>query len=174
MVNKKTRDTMITVAIIGAMGAIIAGYYQGPLANTQWQERPQVFISLGDKQLGLPKDVLQKDPIGHYVDIALWNEGQSNGRVVFQAGGINATVSLDKGNTWISETSRNMVIFANETKRSVPLYINPEQDKRTFQVWFNSIDNVNDLPPNQELYVFDPTVLTFEKINDTYKLFGVK
>ncbi|MDH3339800.1 MAG: hypothetical protein OEL84_00790 [Nitrosopumilus sp.] len=170
MAKNKSRDTIITVAIIGAIGAIIAGYYQGPLAETQWQERPQVFLSLGSKQLDLPNNVLQKDSIGHYVGIALWNEGQSNGRVVFQAGGINATVSLDEGNTWSSETSRNMIIKSDESKRSVPLYIDPEQNEMTFQVWFNSIDNVNDFPPNQELNVFAPTVLTFEKDNETYKL----
>ena len=167
MARKKKQDLAITIAIIGAIGAIIAGYYQGPLADSQWKERPIADISLGSKDL--PNTVLQKQNDQYFVPIVLENRGKSDAKTVLVAYGTSTKVRIGEYGDWTYQYTLPFIIKPDPSTKIYPLYVLPDENTNSFTVTLST--QIADQPtPFQEINLFRPTSLTYEKTEDGYIL----
>lgn len=169
MARKKKQDVAITVAIIAAIAGIIGAYLQGPLADTQWKERPIVDASFGGLDTDLPKKELQRDEGGYYVEIALRNRGKSDGTVIFLIQGVNTDVWSSQSKTWSQQQSSLFTIFPDPQSRTIKVYVKPNDNSNTFTVQLIK-QEPSDKPQFQEYKVFRPTELTYEKVGNVYTL----
>lgn len=168
MVRKKKQDPRIAVAIIAAIAGITAAFVGGPFINTLWEDRPIVYLSLGWEN-EYPKEELQTDEIGYYVDIVLWNEGKTAGETIFVVSSSGAKIRLGKTSSWSYEQSLPFTVFPNASLRTYPIYVLPEENIDTFSIVF-SVEEHNEVPLFQKLTIFRPTMLTFENQDGAYKL----
>ena len=138
MAKKKT-DTKIKIAIataiITAIGGIIGAYVGSPVADTQWEERPKVSLSLGEKG-SYPHNTILEDEFGYYIPIFLNNRGESDGKTVFVASGINAKVRIGNIGGWEYEQILPFTILSNSTIREYPIYVLPDEGTKTISIGF--------------------------------------
>ena len=170
LARTKKQDTVITVALIAAIGAIIAGYYQGPLADTHWKERPIIDISLGLTD-SFPIDVLQEDGDYKYIDILFRNRGIADGSIQITIKGEGAKVNFDKNNNFEYQKSLGYTIIKSENYKTSdpPVYVSPDKDTEGFSIEM-LVDPRNPMPPNQEINRFKPMILFFEKEGDIFRV----
>ncbi|KAG2478124.1 MAG: hypothetical protein NPMRTH1_760030 [Nitrosopumilales archaeon] len=168
MARKKKQDPRITIAIIAAIGAIGAAFVGGPFINTLWEDRPIVYLSLGWEN-EYPKEGLQTDEIGYYVDIVVWNEGKTAGETIFVASSSDAQIRLGKTSSWSYEQSLPFTVLPETSLHTYPIYVLPEENTDTFSIVF-SVEEHNEAPLFQKLTIFRPTMLTFENQGGAYKL----
>jgi len=170
--RKKQTDIKIKIAVITGLflfsAYVISAYIQSPLLDTQWQDRPIVYLSLGWEQ-EYPNTELQTDEFGNYLDIVLWNEGKTAGKTIFVAKGFDAKIRVGKTSSWNYEQILPFTVLPDKNMRTYPIYVLPEENTDVFSIEF-SVEETNEKPPFQELTIFRPTILTFENQNGTYKL----
>ena len=171
MARTKKQDAIITAAIIAGIFGTIAAYYQGPLADTQWKERPIIDISFGDLGKSYPKTQLQNDGTFYYLDILVRNRGQSDGKILVTIQGTGAKVNFDKSSNFDYQKVLPYTIRKLENYSTVypPVYIQPDENISTFTIEMFAVDNTPK-PINQELNPFIPTRLTYKKIDSTFEL----
>ena len=167
MVRKKKQDIAIIIAVIGAMGAIIAGYYHG-LGDTQWKERPIIDASFGD-QASYPKNELQYDGTNYYVDLLSANRGKSDGKLFFIIESKGAQIRFDKNLLWEYKQSLHFTIHPNPVMHPYKVYVLPDPDADMISFQLLTQDS-EDKPQFQEFNPYIPTKLMYKKSDGNYKL----
>lgn len=166
--KEKPMDIKIKVAIIGAIGLVTAYAISSPLANTAYLDRPIVDISLGTGET-LPMEELQHDGENYYAEIAMKNRGNSDGKISITITGENTDVSFNKNGPYQYFAQLSFVVFPDPESRTSKFYVQPHQDAEIFTVIL-AAEKKSDASYFQELNLFIPTVLTYEKIEDKYIL----
>ena len=172
MVRKKSTDVKIKIAIISGIFLVIAygisSYLQSPLANTQYENRPIVDLSLG-KNGKFPYAEIQKNEAGYYIEIFITNRGKSDGKTTFAVQGTNARVRIGEIGSFDYYQTLQHVLTADPTIRASTIYVLPDEGSSTFSIGF-SIQENQQSPAFQEVNIFRPTFLVFENQNGVYKL----
>ncbi len=165
----KPMDVKIKVAIIGAIGLVAAYGISSPLADTAFQDRPLVDISLGKSDGSLPAEELQFDGTNYYVEMAMKNRGNSDGKIFVSVFGEGADVSFIENGPYEYFAQLSFVIFPdNETKTS-KFYVKPHENADRVTVRMSAEDNTGS-SYFQDVNLFMPTELTYEKSEDKYVL----
>ena len=165
----KPMDVKIKVAIIGAIGLVAAYGISSPLADTAFQDRPLVDISLGKSDASLPAEELQFDGTNYYVEMAMKNRGNSDGKIFVSVFGEGADVSFIENGPYEYFAQLSFVIFPdNETKTS-KFYVKPHENADRVTVRMSAEDNTGS-SYFQDVNPFMPTKLTYEKSEDKYVL----
>lgn len=176
MVRKKSTDAKIKIAIISGIFLVIAygisSYLQSPLANSQYENRPIVDLSLG-KDGKFPYAELQKNEAGYYVEIFISNRGKTDGKTTLAVQGTNARVRLGEIGSFDYYQTLQYVLTADPTIRASTVYVIPDEGSPTFSIGFSTQEGQQS-PAFQELNVFRPTFLVFENQNGVYKLIDQK
>ena len=169
MARKKNTDIKIKIAIISGIFLVIAyvasAYLGSPLVDTQWQERPVVGVSLSDSN-DYPKKNLESAGNLYSVKVFAKNRGQSDGKFSITAIGTDAHVSFFENELFFPQQSLQYTIppLQNYSALKPPIYIIPNQDSKQFSIEI-LVDPSPDKHHFQELSVFIPTKLTFEKVD---------
>ena len=166
--KEKPMDIKIKVAIIGAIALVAAFAISSPLANTAYIDRPIVDVSLGTDET-LLLDELQYDGTNYYVEIAMKNRGNSDGKISITITGENTDVSFNKNGPYQYFAQLNFVVFPDPESRMSKFYVQPHQEAENFTVLLTA-EKKSDASYFQELNPFIPTELTYEKLEDRYIL----
>lgn len=172
MAKKKDMDVKVKIAIITGVFSVIAlgisGYVSSPIADTQWKERPIADVSFGNNG-EFPKSVLQSKDGEFYIDIVMENSGDANAKTVFVATGENVKVKIGKISNWSYQNILPFTIKPDSFEKMYPLYVMPDENATSFSVVF-SLEIPDQTPPFQEITLFSPTILTFEKDGEQFVL----
>lgn len=164
----KPMDVRIKVAIIGAIGLVAAFGISSPLTNTAYTDRPLVDISLGSGE-DLPKEELQYDGTNYYVEIAMKNRGNSDGKIFVSVFGDNTDVSFIENGPYQNFAQLSYVVFPDVETKTSKFYVKPHEDVERFTVRISAEDNTGS-SYFQEVNSFIPTELTYKKSGDKYVL----
>lgn len=167
--KNKARDTTIIVAIIGAIGLAVAGFYQGPLANTQYQNRPIIDVSFGGLGTNYPTTELERDETGYYTSIIMRNRGHDDGKITIIVQSTNAKIWSSFYKTWDYKQSAPFALMENSTLVPSKVYILPDENQNRFEISL-LVEEPSDKQPFQKATLFRPTILTYEKSDEIYKL----
>jgi len=166
--KKKSQDIRIKVAIIGAIGAIIAAYVGSPFLNSQYTERPIIDISFGANNT-YPKSELQNDSVGYYVDLFVDNRGKSDGKIILEVNATNAKVQLVPSLLWANDQSLRFTVPPTEVMKTHKIYVLPDSNATEISIQLHWQD-VQDKPQFQEFNPNIPLELIYHKSGNAYKL----
>lgn len=173
MVSHKKRDTVITAAIISAVGAIIAAYYGGPLAEVQYTDRPIVDVSFGNlgTTIDEPKSTLQQDTTNnYYVDIVLRNRGSNDGVINLTIQGTNAKIWDINTKTWAYTQNGAFQVFGgNKTIQYIKAFIMPDPGTNSFNLQLSAIAPTT-AEPFEKINLLTPLTLTYQKSGNGFVL----
>lgn len=164
--KEKPLDIKIKVAIIGAIGLVVAYAVSSPLTNTAYIDRPIVDISLGTGET-LPLEELQYDGTNYYVEMVMKNRGNGDGKITVTIIGENTDVSFIKNGPYQDFTQLNFVVFPDPESRTSKFYVKPHQEAEKFTIRLTA-EKKSDASYFQELNLFIPTELTYEKSASKY------
>jgi len=161
-------DIKIKLALIAAIAVVAAGALQGPFVNSVYQDRPIVDISFGLKDI-LPSEELQHDGENFYVEFAMRNRGQSDGKVVVSIFGENMGISFNENGPFENTSQLDYVVFPNPEYKPGKFYVVPHEGAKRIALILTVEDNT---PSSyfQELNTLIPLEITYEKSGDNYVL----
>ena len=162
-------DVKIKVAIIGALATVAGLAISSPLANSVYEDRPIVDISFGRNDGSIPTEELQFDGTNYSVDMAMRNRGQSDGKIFVSVFGDGADVSFNENGPYQYFAQLSYIVFPNNETTISKFYVKPHDDVEKFTVRLSSEDNTGS-SYFQEVNLFIPTELTYEKYEDRYVL----
>lgn len=164
----KPMDVKLKIAIIVALGAVAAGALQGPFMNSVYQDRPIVDISFGSQD-GLPLEELQHDGENYYVEFAMKNRGQSDGKIFVSIFGDNVDVSFNENGPYQEFAQLSHVVFPEPETKKGKFYVKPHEgvDRIAFAM---TVEKDTKASYFQELNKFIPLELTYEKSGGKYVL----
>jgi len=166
--KKKSHDIKIKVAIIGAIGVIVAAYVGSPFLNSQYIERPIIDLSFGANNT-YPTNQLQNDSIGYYVDMFAANRGKSDGRITIEANATNAKLQLTPYLPWANDQSLRFTVYPNQVMKAHKIYVLPNNNATVISIQLRWQD-VQDKPQFQEFNAYIPLKLTYQKSGNVYNL----
>lgn len=171
MVKKKEIDVKIKIAIISGIFLVIAygisAYLGSPLADTQWKERPIADFSFGNMD-GIPYDKLPMNEGIYYVDIMMENRGGSDAKLTLIAQGTNTKVRIgDVGDF----DYQHILIFTKKVSPVLkyPIYLIPDENAQEITIGL-SYEVADQNPMFQEINLYTPVLLTYNKTSDGYVL----
>ena len=165
----KPMDVKIKVAIIGAIALVAAYGISSPLTNTAYIDRPLVDVSLGRTDGSLPTEELQFDGTNYYVEIAMKNRGQSDGKIFVSVFGDGADVSFIENGPYQDFAQLSFVIFPDIETKTSKFYVKPHEDAERLNIRMSAEDDTGS-SYFQDVNPFMPTELTYEKSGDKYIL----
>ena len=160
-------DVKIKVAIIGAIALVAAYGISSPLTNTAYIDRPLVDVSLGRTDGSLPTEELQFDGTNYYVEIAMKNRGQSDGKIFVSVFGDGADVSFIENGPYQDFAQLSFVIFPDIETKASKFYVKPHEDAERLTVRISAEDDTGS-SYFQDVNSFMPTEVTYEKSEDKY------
>jgi len=162
-------DVKVKVAIIGALAMVAAFAISSPLANSVYQDRPIVDISLGRSDGSLPTEELQQNEKNYYVEFVMKNRGLSDGKIFISIFADNADVSFNEGGPYQEFAQLSYVVFPNVENKISKFYLIPHDgiDRIVFTL---NAEKDTGASYFQELNTFIPLELTYEKSGDKYVL----
>ncbi|MCJ8306180.1 MAG: hypothetical protein HRU07_03920 [Nitrosopumilus sp.] len=168
---KKQTDVKIKIAIITGIFIVIAyvasAYVGSPVMDTQWKERPIADFSFGNMD-GFPYEKLPVKNGQYYVDIVMINRGGSDAKLTLIIQGTNTKVRLgDVGDF----NYQHMLPFTKKVSSTVtyPIYLIPDENTNQFTIQL-SYEESDKIPMFQEINLFSPLLLTYEKTENGYVL----
>ena len=162
-------DVKLKIAIIAALGAVVAGALQGPLVNSLYQDRPVIDVSLGKSDGSLPAKELQHDGTNYYVEFAVRNRGNSDGKILLSIFGDNTKVSFIENGPYLDVAQLNYVVFPDKESKTSKFYLRPNEDAQRIAFTLRTEKDTS-ASYFQELNTIIPLELTFEKSGDDYIL----
>lgn len=162
-------DVKLKIAIIAALATIVAAALQGPLVNSLYQDRPVIDISLGKSDESLPEKELLRDGTNYYVEFAVRNRGNSDGKILLTVFGNNTKVSFIENGPYLDFAQLNYVVFPDKESKTSKFYLRPNEDAQRIALTLRTEKDTN-ASYFQELNTIIPLELTFEKLGDTYVL----
>lgn len=167
--KEKPMDVKLKIAIIVTLGAVAAGALQGPFMNSVYQDRPIVDISFGSQDGGLLSEELQHDGENYYVEFAMRNRGQSDGKIFVSIFGDNVDVSFNENGPYQEFAQLSHVIFPEPETKNGKFYVKPHEG--AVRIAFTmTVEKDTNASYFQELNTFIPLELTYEKSEDKYVL----
>ena len=163
---KKKQNVAVKVAVITAIGAIIAAFAGGPFLDTLYKEKPLIDISLGYLGTDLPHDELPKDDKGYYLQFVSRNRGNSDGNIVVTFIGNNAKIWA--GNIWEYKKIIPFIIFPDPQPQKTSFYIAPDEGTTSFTIEIIAEDQP-EKHQFQKINLINPIKLTYEKTEEGYK-----
>ena len=167
--KEKPMDVKVKVAIISALATVAAFAISSPLANTMYLDRPLVDISLGRTDGSLPADELQYDGQRHFVELAMKNRGQSDGKILISVFGEGVDVSFHKNGPFQNVAQLSYVVFPDPETKVSRFYVNPHDGIERFTVKINAEKDTG-ASYFQDVNKFIPLELTYERSGDKYNL----
>jgi len=165
--NTNSKYGIITTIIV-VLGALGVAYIQSPLIDTQYEDRPILYLSLGWEN-DYPKVELQKNEIGYFVEIILRNDGNAAGKVILEVKSTDAKIRLGKTSNWSTEQQLPFIVFAQEGIQTYPIYVLPDDFADWFTIEF-SFSEPLEKPAFQKTQKFRPSSLTYEKSDSDFIL----
>ena len=162
-------DIKVKVAIIGALAMVAAFAISSPLANSVYQDRPIVDISLGRSNGSLPTEELQHNEKNYYVEFVMKNRGLSDGKIFISIFADNADVSFIENGPYQEFTQLSYVVFPNVENKISKFYLIPHEGIERIAFTLNAEKDTG-ASYFQELNTFIPLKLTYEKSEDKYIL----
>lgn len=162
-------DVKVKVAIISAIATVAAFAISSPLANTMYQDRPLVDISFGKTDESLPTKELQHDGQNYYVEFAMRNRGQSDGRILVSIFGDGADVSFHKNGPFQYFAQLSYVVFPDPETKLSKFYVKPHDGVERFTVRLNAEKDTGS-SYFQDVNKFIPSELIYEKSSNKYVL----
>ena len=164
----KPMDIRLKVAIVGAIGLVAAFGISSPLADTAFQDRPIVDISLGSGE-DLPTGELQYDGKNYYVEFAMKNRGNSDGRIFVSVFGDNTDVSFIENGPYQDFAQLSYVVIPNPEPKTSKFYLIPHDDVKRIAFTLRAEKDTG-ASYFQELNTLIPLELTYEKSEDKFVL----
>lgn len=165
----KPMDVRVKVAIIGAIGLVVAFGISSPITNTAYIDRPLVDVSLGQTDGSLPTEELQFDGTNYYVEIAMKNRGQSDGKIFVSIFGDGADVSFIENGPYQNFAQLSFVVFPDDETKTSKFYVKPHENVERLNIRMSAEDDTGS-SYFQDVNPFMPTELTYEKSEDKYVL----
>ncbi len=170
MPRKAKQDAVkiaVIVAIIGAIGYIGQGYFQG-LGVVDKQDRPILEWSLGANNT-YPKNELDQDASGYFINLFMDNRGKSDGKIIFEVKGTNSQLRLSPDLPWAYDQSLHFTITPRQGMNPYKIYVEPDVNANMISFELLSQD-VQDRPPFQETNSYIPLKITYQMTNGQYVL----
>ena len=172
MPKKKQIDVKIKIAIISGIFLVIAfvasSYVSSSSEDTQSKEPPIAHISFGNNR-EFPKSILQNEGGEFYVDVIMENRGINDAKTIFVANGNNAKVRIGTLTDWSYQHTLPFTSKPDPFQKKYPLYVLPDNGTSSFTVML-SLDTPDQISQFQEIALYHPTVLTFEKDGEQFVL----
>lgn len=162
-------DVKIKIAMITGLATVAAFAVGSPLANTMYIDRPLIDISLGKSDGSLPTEELQFDGINYYVEMTMRNRGQSDGKIFVSVFGDGVDVSFIDNGPYQYFAQLSFIAFPDNETMISKFYVKPHEDVEIFTVRISAEDNTGS-SYFQDVNLFIPTELTYEKSEDKYVL----
>ena len=171
LAKKKQTDVKIKIAIITGIFIVIAyvasAYVGSPIMDTQWKERPIADFSFGNFE-DMSYEKLPFKNGQYYVDIVMINRGGSDAKLTLIVQGINTKVRMGSVGDF---NYQHILPFTKKVSSTVTysIYLIPDENTNQFTVQL-SYEESNEVPIFQEINLFSPLSLTYEKIKDEFVL----
>ena len=168
----KKIDVKIKIAIISGIFLVIAfaglSYVGISSEDTQSKETPIANISFGNNR-EFPKSTLQNEGGEFYVDVIMENRGNNDAKTIFIVNGNNAKVRIGTLTDWNYQHTLPFTSTPDPFQKKYPLYVMPDNGASSFTVML-SLETPDQVSQFQEIALYHPTILTFEKDGEQFVL----